>query len=93
MGHARLTDAKLLLRDAGSPPLASSLAKEIEDALHDLQAPTVLDQLQVHFGSLGDDAAQSVCMALQASTVAGPLAVTAGVQQQPVPGTVSRAGD
>ena len=46
VGHARLTDAKLLLRDAGNPPLASSLSKEIEDALHDLQAPTVLDQLQ-----------------------------------------------
>ena len=44
--QARFTDAKLLLRDAGSPPLASSLSKEIEDALHDLQAPTVLDQLQ-----------------------------------------------
>ena len=46
-GHARLTDAKLLLRDAGDPPLASSLAKEITDALHDLQAPAVLDQLKV----------------------------------------------
>ena len=46
-GHARLMDAKLLLRDAGDPPLASSLAKEITDALHDLQAPAVLDQLKV----------------------------------------------
>ena len=46
VGHARLTDAKLLLRDAGAPPLASALAKEINDALHDLQAPAVLDQLK-----------------------------------------------
>ena len=57
-GHARLTEAQLLLRDAGDPPLASALAKEILDALHDLQAPAVLDQLKVSSGHPAAEAQQ-----------------------------------
>ena len=46
-GCGHLKDARACLKQAGLPRLAPELIGEIEDALHDLQAPALLVQLKV----------------------------------------------
>ncbi|KAK9815023.1 hypothetical protein WJX73_005105 [Symbiochloris irregularis] len=46
-GCSHLAEAGKCLKQGGAPPLAAELVREIEDALHDLQAPALLEQLKM----------------------------------------------
>lgn len=61
-GCGHLSDSQACLKQAGLPRLAPELSKEIDDALHDLQAPALLEQLKVRGQGAYEDEKSSLLL-------------------------------